>query len=57
MLTTADMILVVVLGVILAVVLAYMGRQKKRGSGCVGCPDRGNCAKRFTEEACKDSDQ
>ncbi len=53
MLTSTDIIILVVLAVLLVIALGYMGKQKKRGSGCVGCPDRGNCVKRYTEEACK----
>ena len=57
MLSSTDIIIIVVLAIALIVALGYMGKQKKRGSGCIGCPERGHCAKRFTEEACKDSDK
>ena len=57
MLSSTDVIIIVILVVALIIAFGYMGNRKKRGSGCVGCPERGHCAKRFTEEACKDTDK
>ena len=52
--STVDVVVIIILCVLMLFVFGYMGRQKKRGRGCVGCPDAPTCAKRFTEEACKD---
>ena len=49
-----DVVVIIILCVLMLFVFGYMGRRKKRGGGCVGCPDAPTCAKRFTEEACKD---
>ena len=55
MLSTVDVVVIIILCVLMLVVFGYMGRQRKRGTGCIGCPDAPNCAKRFTEGACKDN--
>ena len=55
MLSTVDIVVICLLAVLMVVVLGYMGHIRKKGRGCVGCPDAPMCAKRFTEEACKDT--
>ena len=41
---------IIVLCVLMLFVFGYMGHKRKRGRGCIGCPDAPYCAKRFTEE-------
>ena len=38
-----DVILVVVLVAIAVSVLVYIGKQKKQGNKCIGCPHGGKC--------------
>lgn len=52
--TEVDIIIIVLLCVLMIIAFGYIGHSKKRGKGCIGCPDAPNCAKRFTEQACKD---
>jgi hypothetical protein len=52
--STIDVIVIIVLCVLMLFIFGYMGHKRKRGSGCIGCPDAPYCAKRFTEEGCKD---
>ena len=54
MLTSTDVVVLVILAVLMVIVFGYMGRAKKRGRGCIGCPDAPMCAKRYTQEACKE---
>ena len=39
-----DVIVVVVLVAIAVCVLIYIGKQKKKGNKCIGCPHGGNCS-------------
>lgn len=39
-----DVIVVVVLVAIAVSVLVYIGKQKKKGNKCIGCPHGGNCS-------------
>lgn len=38
-----DIIVVVILVAIVISVLIYIGKQKKRGNKCIGCPYGGKC--------------
>ncbi len=44
-----DVIIVIILVAIIVGVLIYIGKQKKKGSKCIGCPYSGECNKN-----CKD---
>ena len=52
--TLTDLVIILLLVFILGAAITYMKKEKKRGVTCIGCPDAPNCAKRFTEEGCKD---
>ena len=39
-----DIIVVAVLVAIAVSVLVYIGKQKKKGNKCIGCPHGGNCS-------------
>ena len=38
-----DFIIVFVILLIVALAIAYIVREKKRGVKCIGCPSAGNC--------------
>lgn len=54
MFSSTDAIVIVILCVLMLIVFGYMGHKRKRGRGCIGCPDAPYCAKRYTEDGCKD---
>ena len=54
MFSSTDIIVIVILCVLMLIVFGYMGHVRKKGRGCIGCPDAPYCTKRYTEEACKD---
>lgn len=39
-----DLIIIVIVGLILGLAGGYIYREKKNGSGCIGCPDSKTCA-------------
>jgi hypothetical protein len=39
-----DIIIVAVLVAITVSILVYIGKQKKKGNKCIGCPHGGNCS-------------
>ena len=39
-----DIIIVAVLVAIALAILVYMGKQKKNGNKCIGCPHGGSCS-------------
>lgn len=45
-----DIIVVVTLVAIAVGVLIYIGKQKKRGNKCIGCPYGGKCNGNCSEE-------
>ena len=57
MFSSTDAIVIVILCVLMLIVFGYMGHKRKRGRGCIGCPDAPYCAKRYTEDGCKDDDR
>jgi hypothetical protein len=54
MFSSTDAVVIVILCVLMLIVFGYMGHKRKRGRGCIGCPDAPYCAKRYTEDGCKD---
>ena len=55
MVSTVDIVVICLLVVLMVVVFGYMGHTRKKGRGCVGCPDAPMCAKRYTGDGCKDN--
>ncbi len=39
-----NLIAIAVILVILGLAMAYIVKQKKKGSGCIGCPSRKECS-------------
>ena len=39
---TADIVIILIIGVIIGAAVAFIWRSKKNGKKCIGCPD--NCA-------------
>ena len=39
-----DIAVVAILVAIVVLALAYIGKQKKKGNKCIGCPHGGNCS-------------
>ena len=39
-----DYVIIAVVAVILGLVIWYIGRAKKKGAKCIGCPAGGNCS-------------
>ena len=45
-----DLVLILVLAAIVAAIVFYLVREKKRGAKCIGCPYAGQCA---SKNSCK----
>lgn len=41
--TTESMIIVAIVAVIVGLAALYVGRAKRRGQKCIGCPSGGQC--------------
>ena len=41
----ADYIVVAIILIIVGVAIAYIVKEKKKGTKCIGCPAAGNCAR------------
>lgn len=42
--TLADWIVVAIIGLVVGCAAGYIIRDKRRGNGCIGCPDSKNCS-------------
>ena len=38
-----DLIIIAVVGLTVGLAVGYIRREKKQGSGCIGCPDAKTC--------------
>lgn len=41
-----DIVIAVIVAVVLASAICYIRREKKKGNGCIGCPDSCSCTKK-----------
>lgn len=52
----SDVIVIVVISVIIGVAVAYIVKEKKRGTKCIGCPVEGTCPHKASGNcSCSDS--
>ena len=41
----ANLLVILIVAAILAAVIAYIVKEKKRGTVCIGCPSAGQCSR------------
>lgn len=43
---TVDLIVMLIVAILVIAAIVYIGREKKRGVTCIGCPHAAECAKK-----------
>ena len=47
-----DIVLIIILAAIIAAIVFYLVREKKRGVTCIGCPHAKECADKHASGCC-----